>query len=83
MIATPLQRLKLVDFKIGHSNSFYFLFIISESGCFTYINAYVVSFIICCHTINIIHKMYDACLLRRIPRLWDVKNIVLIHMHYE
>ena len=58
MTVTSLLCLKLVDFEIGHTNSFLFL----------KADAYVGNFIICCR-IDIIYNMYDTCWLRMKPQL--------------
>ena len=56
MFVASLQRVKLVDFEIDHNNILYFKILISQRVCF----AYVVSFMICCRTIDIIYNMYDT-----------------------
>ena len=51
MFVMSLQRLKLVDFEIGHKNSLLFVVLLK-------VNAYVVSVIICCRIIDIIYNTY-------------------------
>ena len=42
---------------------------------------YVVSFIMCCHTVDIIYNMYNTFWLRKKPRLWVIKQKCSANAH--
>ena len=49
----------------------------------TLVNAYVVSFIICCRSVDIVYNTCDTCWVRMKPQWWDDKDIVLMCMCHE